>query len=224
MSQNPTTSRRDTFLALARRFCLEQITPEIVGEGDLNRPRPPGIEVASGGGRRLAKDPTKGDELFSKGRFMMLDEDKKKERERESYVQALPGKRILLADDDPDLRALLAASLRRAGYAVLTGASGREVLNLFSSASLRAIPAPDVIVLDIRMPTHSGLELLVALRLAEWDVPVILITGFGDEITHARAKEFGAFELLDKPLRSAALLDAIKRALATTSAGKLNHD
>ncbi|MBP9113225.1 MAG: response regulator, partial [Polyangiaceae bacterium] len=152
------------------------------------------------------------------------DEDKKKERERESYVQALPGKRILLADDDPDLRALLAASLRRAGYAVLTGASGREVLNLFSSASLRAIPAPDVIVLDIRMPTHSGLELLVALRLAEWDVPVILITGFGDEITHARAKEFGAFELLDKPLRSAALLDAIKRALATNSSGKLNHD
>ena len=155
---------------------------------------------------------------------MMFDDDKKTERERETYVRGLPGKRVLLADDDPDLRSLLAASLRRAGYAVLTGASGREVLSLFSSASVRAIPPPDVIVLDIRMPTHSGLELLVALRLAEWDVPVILITGFGDQITHTRAKEFGAFELLDKPLRSAALLDAIRRALATTSEGVNTND
>ena len=146
---------------------------------------------------------------------MIQDDDHKKERERQNYVHALAGKRVLLADDDPDLRNLLAASLQRSGYAVLAGASGREVLNLFSSASVHAIPPPDVIVLDIRMPTHSGLELLMALRLAEWEIPVILITGFGDEMTHARAKEFGAFALLDKPLRPAALLDAIERAVAT---------
>lgn len=137
-------------------------------------------------------------------------------RELTLYATAPPGTRVLLAEDDPDLRSLLTACLRRAGYAVLPLAGGHEALAMFSAASIGSQPLPDAIVMDIRMPSHSGLELLMALRLAEWRVPVILVTGFGDEVTHQRAADYGAFALLDKPLRSEQLLAEVTRAIAST--------
>jgi len=73
------------------------------------------------------------------------------------------------------------------------------------------VRAPDVILMDVRMPHRSGLELLLALRLAEWETPVILMTGFGDANVHARAEEFGAQAMLDKPVSSARLVREIDR-------------
>lgn len=133
-------------------------------------------------------------------------------RERRLYTHSST-KRVLLAEDDVDLRNLLAAALRRAGYSVLTAKDGQAMLSLFTEASQAALPAPDVIVMDIRMPRYSGIELLAALRLASWTIPVILITGFGDEMTHCRARDFGAIAVLDKPLPAMELIQAVEMAV-----------
>lgn len=123
------------------------------------------------------------------------------------------GAHLLFAEDDADLRPLFAVGLRRAGYSVTVATDGREMLALFSAAARRQIGRPDAVVMDIRMPHFTGLELLLALKRAEWDVPTILLTGFGDRQTHARAYELGAFELLDKPLSTSRLVASIRRAL-----------
>ncbi len=120
---------------------------------------------------------------------------------------------VLLAEDDPDLRPLFVAGLRRSGYRVTAVSDGREALALLSAASRGDLALPDVAVMDVRMPYVSGLELLGALTEAGWPVPVILMTGFGDATIRNRAYALGARELLDKPLSSARLAAAIEGAL-----------
>jgi DNA-binding response OmpR family regulator len=132
-----------------------------------------------------------------------------------AYAAAEDGKRIVLAEDDGELRTLLAQSLRRSGYVVLTATNGADALALFSTFSNGRLPKPNAIVMDVRMPRHSGLELLVAVRLAEWQIPVVLITGFGDELTHQRAMDYGAFAILDKPLKTEELILAVNQAIGS---------
>jgi DNA-binding response OmpR family regulator len=121
---------------------------------------------------------------------------------------------VFLGEDDVELRALFAQALTRRGYDVSVAQDGRETLRHFSAVSRGDIPRPEVVVLDVRMPFYSGLELLQALQLAEWPIPVILMTGFGDERVHASARELGAFALLDKPLGAGKLVATIERSLA----------
>lgn len=123
---------------------------------------------------------------------------------------------VLLAEDDPDLRELLSSGLRRRGYDVKTVCDGREMLSALTAIARRAELVPDVIVMDIRMPVVTGLELLRGIRLAAWRIPVIMMTGFGDKQTHALAAELGAFATLDKPLTTLALAVEIDRALDLT--------
>ena len=124
--------------------------------------------------------------------------------------------RILLAEDDVDLRNCFGDALEVAGFSVLAAADGKEMLALFSSAAAREIAPPDAIVMDVRMPQHSGLELLIALRLAEWPVPVVLVTGFADAAFRARATEFGAHAVLQKPISSDELVSVVRRAIEAT--------
>jgi FixJ family two-component response regulator len=65
------------------------------------------------------------------------------------------------------------------------------------------------------MPGLTGLEVLAGLRKRDQSTPVILITAFGDEQTHAEAKRLGATAVIDKPFDTADLLTAVRRALAT---------
>jgi DNA-binding response OmpR family regulator len=121
--------------------------------------------------------------------------------------------RILLAEDDVDLRSGFGDALEGAGFAVLTAADGKEMLALFSSAAAREIAPPDAIVMDVRMPQHSGLQLLIALRLAEWPVPVVLVTGFADAAFRARALDLGAHAVLQKPVSSEELVRVVRCAI-----------
>jgi DNA-binding response OmpR family regulator len=108
--------------------------------------------------------------------------------------------RVLLAEDDHDMRVLLASALRRAGYAVEAVDDGSELLDQLSDALLaRRQVLPDMIISDIRMPGWSGIDVLASLRQSDWSMPVILITAFGDAKIHARAEQLGAATLLDKP-------------------------
>ncbi|AUX42342.1 transcriptional regulator [Sorangium cellulosum] len=108
--------------------------------------------------------------------------------------------RVLLAEDDRELRRLLASALRRDGYEVLEARDGNHLLELMGEALVSGGAPPDVVVSDIRMPGKSGLELLSGLRRDDWTTPVVLITAFGDPETHAEAYRLGADVVLDKPL------------------------
>jgi len=113
--------------------------------------------------------------------------------------------RVLLAEDDEEMRALLARALRGDGYQVVECPDGFRLLEqlnalLLSPEVLCMEPAPfDLIVSDIRMPGVTGLSVLEGLQLFEDLPPMILITALGDEATHAAARRWGAVAVFDKP-------------------------
>jgi len=130
-------------------------------------------------------------------------------RAREKRKRLVPtgrGPIVLLVEDDDEMREILAVALRRDGCRVIEAEDGAEALDLLGEGILEEEPAglPHLIVSDIRLPRVSGLEILEGAQMVSRCVPVILMTGFGDQETHARAKELGAARVLDKPF---ALLD-----------------
>jgi len=112
--------------------------------------------------------------------------------------------RILLAEDDKEMRSLLALSLRNGGYRVTVCRDGMGLLTylepfLFPNKIKLEEKNVDLIISDIRMPGISGMEVLEGIPKSTGVPPMILITAFGDEETHARATEFGAAAMFDKP-------------------------
>ncbi|HEY8121727.1 MAG TPA: response regulator [Myxococcota bacterium] len=122
---------------------------------------------------------------------------------------------ILVIEDDAEMRRLLAHTLERAGYAVVTARSGGEAvewlgLSVFDGSLENA---PDLIVSDIRLPDFSGLDLLEAMIPALERVPMILITGFPSPETFSEALERGAARLLEKPFEMEALRGCVRDVL-----------
>jgi len=114
---------------------------------------------------------------------------------------------VFVVDDDVSVREALSSLIRSIGLNVVLFASAAEFL---------AFPRPDAascLVLDVRLPGRSGLDLQGDLRLAGEDLPVIFITGHGDIPMTVRAMKAGAVEFLPKPFREQDLLDAIVLAL-----------
>ena len=122
---------------------------------------------------------------------------------------------VLVAEDDADMRALVADCLRKDGCQVKELPSAAELLIWIAMTARRdgAVRFPDLIVSDIRMPSMSGLQMLKVIREANWPTPVILMTAFGDSATRQAAEAQGAV-LLDKPLQLATLRDHARRLLA----------
>jgi DNA-binding response OmpR family regulator len=120
--------------------------------------------------------------------------------------------RVLVAEDDLDMRSGIACSLRHDGYEVVEAQDGGELLEEIGDELLSAHAVrPDLIVSDICMPGNSGLEVLAGLRKAEWQTPVILITALADDETRAKAARLGASAVFVKPfeiddLRTAVML------------------
>lgn len=100
--------------------------------------------------------------------------------------------RIILAEDDREMRDLIATSLEQDGYEVTLAKDGGELL------ARLAFQEFDVVISDIRMPVCNGMTVLEGLRDAHWTIPVILMTAFGDEETRSRAESKDAL-LFDKP-------------------------
>jgi FixJ family two-component response regulator len=114
---------------------------------------------------------------------------------------------IFVVDDDASMREALQRLLRSVGLQVTTFASAREFLQH------RGADVPGCLVLDVRLPGLSGLDLQHELAAAQIDLPIIFITGYGDIPMTVRAMKAGAVEFLTKPFRDQDLLDAIAPAL-----------
>lgn len=98
------------------------------------------------------------------------------------------------------MRILLTWSLRWEGYEVVECRNGTDLLDALSGATAEdEADGVALVISDIRMPGISGLDVLRSLRLSESFPPVVLITAFGDEETHAEADRLGAIALFDKP-------------------------
>jgi FixJ family two-component response regulator len=116
--------------------------------------------------------------------------------------------RVVVIDDDSSVRRALARLIRAAGYEVETLEHAQAYLDH------SAIAPPACLVLDIRMPGMSGLELQSAIEGTARSLPIVFITGHGEDETRASALSAGAVDVLQKPLDEKGLFDAIERALA----------
>jgi FixJ family two-component response regulator len=114
---------------------------------------------------------------------------------------------IYLIDDDEDFRNAVALVLRTAGYEVRTFASAGDFLLTTPE------DGPGCILLDIKMPGPSGLELQKALASQPDRLPIIFLTGFGDIPSSITAMKEGAFDFLTKPVEKGTLLTAVSKAL-----------
>ena len=114
---------------------------------------------------------------------------------------------VFVVDDDASVREALSSLIRSVGLNVETFSSAQEFLK-------RQRPeVPACLVLDVRMPGLSGLDLQRELGMAKNGIPVIFITGHGDIPMSVRAMKAGAVEFLTKPFRDQELLDAIQQAI-----------
>jgi CheY-like chemotaxis protein len=131
------------------------------------------------------------------------------------YSSAPPRQlRVLVADDDDEMRAVVTAALHADGCATVEARDGREVLDLLKNALDAVNLRPDVIVTDIKMPGLSGLGVLATLWRTRWELPVVLMTVVTDESMHAAARRLGAVGILHKPFDPDDLLTAVHNATA----------
>jgi len=115
--------------------------------------------------------------------------------------------RVLVVEDDDEMRAFLDESLGEEGYAVMTAS------NTLSAIVTLLADRIDVLVIDWKMPDLDGFALLSAVRRCFKDVPVIFVTAFARPDIEKRALEQGAFSFLPKPFRLSVLVAEIQRAL-----------
>jgi two-component system, LuxR family, response regulator FixJ len=114
---------------------------------------------------------------------------------------------IFVVDDDQGCRDSLAALLRASGMRVQTYSSAQAFLEAYEPSRLGCL------LLDVRMPGISGLDLQERLAARGAKLPIILMTAYGDVPTAVKAMQAGAINFIEKPIREEALLESLRRAL-----------
>ncbi len=117
---------------------------------------------------------------------------------------------VLLVDDDSTFCVMLRTFLEKKGFSVKEAFSFAEGLKVFNSISF------DILLVDIRLPDNDGLELLKIVKSRSPQIPVILMTGYGDIRTAVKAIKMGAFEYVTKPVSPDEILWTINTALSDT--------
>jgi FixJ family two-component response regulator len=116
---------------------------------------------------------------------------------------------VAVVDDDASVRSALTRLLRACGHEAQAFASGSEFLESVKTK------VPDCLVLDVHMPSISGLDVQAALRARDVHVPIVFITAYDDKGLRERALAQGAAAFLRKPLTEQTLLTAIASAVAS---------
>jgi CheY-like chemotaxis protein len=131
------------------------------------------------------------------------------ERNAAAVVRLGSVRRILIVDDEPALREILAAVLADEGYAVQTAADGRSALDLFAATP------PDLVITDISMPRLDGWGLLAQIRQDDPTLPVLLISAIRPTRTGRPASAPDHTAFLAKPFDLEALLDLVTHLIAS---------
>ena len=121
--------------------------------------------------------------------------------------------RILVADDEPNLRRVLTAILRREGYEVVQAADGAEAIDLLAEPV-------DVVITDLKMPRIDGMEVLRHTSQQLPHVPVIMITAFGTVDNAVAAVKAGAFDYIEKPFEQEQIHQIVNKAVAQANLGR----
>lgn len=118
--------------------------------------------------------------------------------------------KILIAEDERDIRDLVAFTLRFAGFEVVTAGNGEEALNL------ALLEVPDLIMMDVRMPRMTGYEACQRMKAEPTiaDIPVVFLSAKGQEAEIRTGMEMGAVEYLLKPFAPDQLTERVKSLLA----------
>lgn len=154
--------------------------------------------------------------LTSYGLFAPKKIEVEKEMETKRDEETERPCRILVVEDDAEMRSLLVSSLKKEGYELLEANDGSEFLEIVSADLSGNNRLCDIIISDIRMPGYTGLECLERMNHAILAIPVIFITAFGDDETHSKAKELGAVAVMDKPFEMNDLKRLIKEICSST--------
>lgn len=113
---------------------------------------------------------------------------------------------ILLVDDDKDVIKPISRILQDFGHQTVCATNGAEAIHL-----LLTMTNIELVISDIRMPKMDGLELLHQIQMRQPGLPVLLMTGYGDENIAIKAFKEGAFDYIKKPVRLKTLLDVIQK-------------
>jgi two-component system, OmpR family, KDP operon response regulator KdpE len=118
----------------------------------------------------------------------------------------MAGERILVCDDDPQIRRALSLILREAGYEVLISSTAEEALDR------AAVAGPHLAIIDLLLPDHHGIELCRQLR--EWsEMPILILSAIGEEETKVDALHHGADDYVTKPFGPGELVARVQAAL-----------
>ena len=115
-------------------------------------------------------------------------------------------RRVLVVDDEENLRVILRTLLRRHGYEVETAASGEEALGMVDSFG------PDFVLTDVRMPKMGGLDLLATLKAKHNDATVIVMSAYGNMDLAIEAMKAGAYDYVQKPFKPDEVVLALRKA------------
>lgn len=127
------------------------------------------------------------------------------------------GPTVFIVDDEPSVRAAVERLVGSAGLRSRTFNSAEDYLQEAQT------DVPGCLVLDVRLPGRSGLDLQQLLRSAGRERPIIFLTAHGDIPLSVQAMKAGAFEFLTKPFATSDLLDAIRQAIARDAAGRIER-
>ena len=115
--------------------------------------------------------------------------------------------KILVIDDDKLVRKVFKLTLSKEGYDVLEAEDGRQGLQLIKSEQ------PDLVLTDFQMPGINGLEVIAEITRLKLNIPVIMLTGYGDVSLTIKSIQKGAFEFLEKPTKPEVLKSTVRKAL-----------
>ncbi|HEY7532765.1 MAG TPA: response regulator [Nitrospiraceae bacterium] len=127
--------------------------------------------------------------------------------------------RVLIVDDEPDIRKVVRMTLQKAGYEVIEAENGEKAIEAINQGENRLLL--DVVICDIRMPKINGAEAIQYFRSNYPRVPLIVLTGFPDTDMATSFLRQGVVDYLVKPVEGEKLKEAVRRAMEERSLAQL---